>query len=184
MSPPSASIFMSPEWFCFKPTSRKLAFLSPVLGQDPVTLSIEPGPVTIPKTLKYSVSASFHTSCLFSLCPGIGQGRLLPVTTTGPCLIISSACMGLCPQVVPPLPLQGGEVGTVVKPPCLSQMPLVLTTAVHSTFLLILTCRFQSHILVSFEFVLYLSSCWKRQYCVYFNTPKYRVKSSAHTALY
>lgn len=98
MSPPSASIFMSPEWFCFKPTSRKLAFLSPVLGQDPVTLNIEPGPVTIPETLKYSVSASFHTSCLFSLCPGIGQGRLLPVTTTGPCLIISSACMGLCPQ--------------------------------------------------------------------------------------
>lgn len=77
LSPPFTSSFMrlGPVLLCI---SRDLAFLRSVFHRYLVTLSVKSSLGTVPfQTLKYSVYVSFHTSCPFSLCPGIGTRQAI-----------------------------------------------------------------------------------------------------------
>lgn len=99
LSPPFTSFFVSlcPVLLCI---SRNLAFLRSILHRYPVTLSIKSSLVTIPfQTLKYSVYVSFHTSCPFSLYPGIGTRQAIYFCCSHRSLYICFFCpCGSCPQ--------------------------------------------------------------------------------------
>lgn len=101
LSPPFTSSFMrlGLVLLCI---SRNLAFLRSVFHRYPVTLGIKSSLVTAPfQTRKSSVYVSFHTSCPFSLCPGIGTRQ------AGPFIFVPFARVVLVLSLVSPLPLQG-----------------------------------------------------------------------------
>lgn len=98
LSPPFTSSFMrlGPVLLCI---SRDLAFLRSVFHRYPVTLGIKSSLVTVPfQTLKYSVYVSFHTSCPFSLCPGIGTWPAISCCSHRFFYIRSFCPCGSCPQ--------------------------------------------------------------------------------------
>lgn len=140
--------------------SRNLAFLRSVFHRYLVTLGIKSSLVTAPfQTRKSSVYVSFHTSCPFSLCPGIGTRQ------AGPFIFVPSARVVLVLSLVPPLPLQA-----LAKLPCLNQMPLVPASLTQRCFPSS-AYTFHLHILVSFEFVLYLGSYWEKVCRAHANIP-------------
>lgn len=159
LSPPFTSSFMrlGPVLLCI---SRNLAFLRSVFHRYLVTLGIKSSLVTAPfQTRKSSVYVSFHTSCPFSLCPGTGTRQ------TGPFMFVPSAHVVLVLSLVPPLPLQA-----LAKLPCLNEMPLVPASLTQRYFPSS-AYKFHLHILVSFEFVLYLGSCWEKVCHAHANIP-------------